>query len=57
MTQDPNDRATAGTLAIVGGVLSLLAMGGWLIGAALAIIGGAIALGQGRTRDTIPPTH
>lgn len=37
-------RRQAGILGIVGGALSLLAMGGWLIGAVAAIVGGALAL-------------
>jgi len=45
LRQDPTDRATAGTLGIIGGALSLLAMGGWVVGASLAILGGALALG------------
>lgn len=36
--------SVAGTLAIVGGALSLLAMGGWVVGAILAIVGGALSL-------------
>lgn len=42
---DPSDRTLVGPLAIVGGALSLLAMGGWILGAVLAILGGALALG------------
>lgn len=38
------DPTTAGTLGIVGGALSLLAMGGWIVGAALSILGGALAI-------------
>lgn len=45
LRKDPSDADLAGTLGIVGGALSLLSMGGWLLGAALAIVGGALALG------------
>lgn len=37
-------RRQAGILGIIGGALGLLAMGGWLIGAVAAIVGGALAL-------------
>lgn len=57
LRQEPNDRTTVGTLAIVGGVLSLLALGGWVLGAALAILGGALALGGPRSQPATPPTH
>lgn len=40
----PDDAATVGLLGIAGGALSLLAMGGWIVGAVLAILGGAMAL-------------
>jgi len=55
--QDPNDRTLVGTLAIIGGALSLLAMGGWILGAVLAILGGALALGAPNGARTNPPTH
>lgn len=41
---DAASRRQGGVLGIVGGALSLLAMGGWLIGAVAAIVGGALAL-------------
>lgn len=57
LRHDASDRTTAGTLGIVGGALSLLAMGGWIVGAALAILGGALALGGPSTSERHPPTH
>lgn len=46
-TRQPNaDRTTTGTLAIVAGTLSLLAMGGWVLGAVLAVVGGALAISK-----------
>ena len=44
-------------MAIIGGALSLLAMGGWILGAVLAILGGALALGAPNGARTNPPTH
>lgn len=38
------ERSRAGMIAIVAGALSLLAMGGWIFGAALAVLGGVLAL-------------
>lgn len=38
------DAKTVATLAIAGGAVSLLAMGGWLIGAVLALVGGFVTL-------------
>jgi hypothetical protein len=52
LRRHPEDALAAGTLGIVGGALSLLAMGGWMIGAALAIAGGALALVS--ERETVP---
>lgn len=53
LRQAPDDAVTAGTLGVVGGALSLLAMGGWFLGAALAILGGVVAL-AGRPRPAAP---
>lgn len=53
--QNPAEVGSSGTLAIVGGVLSLLAMGGWLVGAALAIFGGALAIGGRRQAPSPAP--
>lgn len=54
LRQGGNGAAFAGTIAIVAGALSLLAMGGWLIGAILAILGGALAIGGGGRAGTQP---
>lgn len=49
LRRDASQGSTAGTLAIVGGALSLLAMGGWMLGALLSIVGGALSLGRPRS--------
>lgn len=42
-----------GLLAVIGGALSLFAMGGFMLGALAAIIGGSLAIaGSGRTSST-----
>lgn len=46
------DSTLWGTLAIVAGALSLLAMGGWILGAAASILGGALALAH---KPAAPP--
>lgn len=50
----PHDRALVGTLGIVGGALSFLAMGGWVLGGVLAIVGGALALAGSRPSSDPP---
>lgn len=42
--RDPDDARPWGTAALAAGVLSLLSMGGFLLGAAATISGGALAL-------------
>ena len=44
LRRDEESASMAGTLAIVGGALSLLAMGGWILGAFLSVLGGVLAL-------------
>ena len=57
LRRTPQDAGLAGTLGIVGGALSLLAMGGWIVGAVLSIVGGALALGSGHPASRNPPTY
>lgn len=45
------DTLTWGIIAIVAGALSLLAMGGFIVGAIAAIVGGALALAQSRPAE------
>lgn len=54
MRTRPDEGTRAGILAIVGGALSLLAMGGFLLGAIAAIVGGALALTSGSARVARP---
>lgn len=49
-----SDPTSAGTIAIVAGALSLFSMGGWIIGAVLAVVGGALAIG-GSSRARAQP--
>lgn len=58
LRRHPADTVTAGMLAIVGGAASTLAMGGWLVGAILAIVGGALAIAEsGKQVRPSPPAH
>lgn len=50
LARTEGDATTAGTLGIVGGALSILAMGGWMIGALLAIVGGALLIASRNAR-------
>jgi len=51
---DHRSRRMGGILGIVGGAVSLLAMGGWIIGAVASIIGGALALTSERAPEQRP---
>lgn len=53
--RDARDTTTWGIVAVVAGALSLLAMGGWLLGALASIVGGALAIGGSPTTGPRAP--
>lgn len=52
----PHEKTLVGTIAIVAGLLSFLAMGGWILGGVLALLGGALALAS-NSAPASPPNE